>query len=154
MNTVLSELTEEPGKLSFRGIRLLLVRPETLVGFLKASGADEAAAQGGFEGGRRSAAKFAETLRGRQVVEAMAAMGTDLGWGRFRVTAFDAGGFEVEIEGSAFAETWGRSEKPVCHFLGGVLAGVGTVVYGSGKAVETECLAAGAKSCRFACLHD
>ncbi len=154
MNTVLSELKDEQGRLSFRGIRLLLVRPETLVGFLKASGADEAAAAGGFEGGRRSAAKFAETLRGRKVVEAMGSMGTDLGWGRFHVVAFDESRFEVEIEGSAFAEMWGKSEKPVCHFLRGVLSGVGTVVYGTGRAKETQCLAAGAATCRFVCEHD
>jgi predicted hydrocarbon binding protein len=70
------------------------------------------------------------------------------------VAAFDARSFEVEVEASAFAETWGASPTPVCHFLRGVMAGIGAVVYGAARAKETACLATGAKACRFVCEHD
>lgn len=149
MNPVLAGLKSEPGRLTYRGIRYLLIRPETLMGLQRAARDVEAVAQGGFEGGRRTAAKLAETLHAREIVEAMSAMGGDLGWGRFSVARFGDDGFEVVVEGSAFAEAHGASEGPVCHFVRGVLRGIGTVVYGAAAAVERSCAAAGGSDCRF-----
>jgi predicted hydrocarbon binding protein len=152
-NQVLAEMESVEGKLLFRGTRYLLVRPETLVGFQQATGDPEAVAAGGFEGGRRTAARLAETLEGRAVLEAMAAMGGDLGWGKFRVARFGPRDFEVEVFSSPFAEAHGLSDRPVCHLIRGVLQGVGATLWGRAAAEELACTSTGAPACRFSC-HD
>lgn len=149
MSKVVRELKDEGGRLTWRGIRYMLVRPETMVGVQRAAKNDEAAAAGGFEGGKRTSARLAETMKGRMVLDAMADMGADLGWGTFKVDRFDTSGFDVHVDASAFAEAFGKADAPVCHFIRGVLAGIGTTLMGAATARETECVSAGGKTCRF-----
>jgi len=149
MSKFIFEMQSEGGRLSWRGIRYMLVRPETLIGLQRAVKNDEAVAAGGFEGEKRTSAKLSETMKGRHVAEAMASMGGDLGWGSFRLEKFDANGFEMCVDACAFAEAFGKSSAPVCHYLRGVMAGLGTTLMGKATAVEKECAAAGGKTCRF-----
>lgn len=158
MSETIPGLSCEPGRITLNGVRFLLVRPETLVGFQKAieKEAPELAARalqaGGADGGGRSARRLRDDkgLRGREIVEAMCRMGTEIGWGTFRVEAFAEGSFSVVVESSPYAEAYGKAAEPVCHFLAGVMRGVGEALWGSAAAVETGCLARGANSCRFA----
>lgn len=146
-----------PGRITLRGVRFLLIRPETLVGFQKAveREAGEAArrclAAGGADGGGRSARRLRDEmgLKGRAVVEAMCRMGTEIGWGAFRIERYGEAGFEIAIAESPYAEAYGPSTVPVCHFLAGVVKGIGEAVYGAAGAVETACASAGARECRF-----
>ncbi|MEK7468663.1 MAG: V4R domain-containing protein [Planctomycetota bacterium] len=156
MSAIPDGLAFEPGRITLRGVRFLLVRPETLVGFQKAveHEAGEIAKRslmaGGIDGGGRSARRLRDGgLKGREVVEAMCRMGTEIGWGRFRIEGFADGGFEMAIESSPYAEAYGPSPHPVCHFLAGVAQGIGEAVYGAAAAEEIACASAGAPACRF-----
>lgn len=157
MSDSIPGLSCEPGRIALNGVRFLLVRPETLVGFQKAieKEAPELAARalqaGGADGGGRSARRLRDDkgLRGREIVEAMCRMGTEIGWGRFRVESFADGTFAVVVESSPYAEAYGKASGPVCHFLAGVMKGVGEALWGSATAVETACAAHGGTSCRF-----
>ncbi len=151
------DFDRESGRVTIRGIRYLLIQPVTLVGFQKAAGkaADEALAAGGRDGGRNSSKRFRELskLQGREFAQAYLDMGREIGWGVFRVTRFEGRRFEVEVAGSPFAEAYGSSAEPVCHFTRGVIAGLGDTLFGSARCEEVECAAAGGKACRFTC-HD
>ncbi|MBI3097247.1 MAG: hypothetical protein HYY93_03225 [Planctomycetes bacterium] len=146
------------GRVSIRGIRYLLIQPATLIGFQKAAEASGGQVAvwleaGGRAGGRNSSAKMrtVSTLEGREFAQAYLDMGRDIGWGLFRVTRFDAASFEVEVAGSPFAEAYGPSDRPVCHFTRGVIAGLGDTLFGAAECREEECAAAGAAECRFVC---
>lgn len=154
------DFDREVGRVSIRGIRYLLIQPATLVGFQKAAEAAGGAVPdwletGGREGGRRSSSRFREQtkLEGREFAQAYLDMGREIGWGVFRVTQFEGSRFEVEVQGSPFAEAYGTSPRPVCHFSRGVIAGLGETLFGRARCEEAECAAAGSSLCRFVC-HD
>lgn len=145
-----------PGRITLNGARFLLVRPETLVGFQKAvereagDVAKRCLMAGGVDGGGRSARRLCDGgLKGREVVEAMGRMGTQIGWGRFRVDSYGDAGFVIAVESSPYAEAYGASQMPVCHFLAGVARGIGEAVYGAATVSEVSCASAGATACRF-----
>ncbi|MCC6740249.1 MAG: 4-vinyl reductase [Planctomycetia bacterium] len=157
MSETIPGLSCEPGRIALNGVRFLLVRPETLVGFQKAieKEAPELAARalqaGGADGGGRSARRLRDDkgLRGRELVEAMCKMGTEIGWGRFRVESFADGAFTVVVESSPYAEAYGKAAAPVCHFLAGVMKGVGEALWGNASATENACAAHAAGTCQF-----
>jgi predicted hydrocarbon binding protein len=147
------------GRVEIQGIRYLLIQPVTLVGFQKAAEqtggpvADWLAA-GGRAGGRNSSSR----LRAARAASAPAEfaqeyldMGAAIGWGVFRVTRCTVGALEVEVTGSPFAEAYGPSAGPVCHFTRGVIAGLGDTLFGEASCEEISCSAAGATACRFVC---
>lgn len=162
-NSVLAELTWESdrGALSFKGVRYLLIRPETLIGLQKAMEAEvgsertgEILYQGGYTGGRLSGQKYRETfgLDERGAVEYMCRMGREIGWGALHLAEFDlaAGRMVVEAEASPFAEAYGQAAQGVCHLLRGVFGGLGEALFGRPvEAVEEACRAAGADRCRI-----
>lgn len=162
-NEVLRALRWTPGRLEFRGIRYMLVRPDTVVSFQRAVEerlGPEAAAEtmflGGYTGGGNSARHLSRELGlgPRETAEYMARMGGQLGWGEFRITALQAEEreqlLEVELLDSAFAGAYGQAGHPVCHFPRGVFAGVAEVLFGRPVAAdEVTCAAAGAESCCF-----
>jgi predicted hydrocarbon binding protein len=149
------ELTDDgAGRLSYRGARYLLIRPETLAAVqqalesaLGASAADCFVA-GGRAGGGRAAASF--TGAGRERAEALVAMGTRIGWGRFTLEHFGPSELVVTVAGSPFAEAYGAARAPVCHLTRGVLEALArAVLTGHPRVTETACLATGAALCRF-----
>jgi predicted hydrocarbon binding protein len=154
-NPVLAELTDDgAGRLSYRGTRYLLVRPETL-GALhqaleRAFGA--AAAECFVAGGRAGGGKAAATLAGagRERVEALLAMGTRIGWGRFRLERYAPDSLVVTVSASPFAEAYGAAAGPVCHLTRGVLEALASAVLGGRpRVIESTCAATGADVCRF-----
>lgn len=167
MNSILDELAwdSDRGALTFKGVRYLLIRPETLVGYqkeLEAELGSEAAArilfEGGRIGGRASGQKYKDAfgLSDREAVEYMCRMGGEIGWGRFQLKQWEPQDsfFEVRVAASPFAEAYGgQAEGGVCHFTRGVLSGLGEGLFGvqtSGR--EIECLAQGDKACSFEVL--
>lgn len=161
VNEVLQGLTWEPaaGTLDFRGIRYMLVRPETVVVFQRAV-AERLGAQagtlmcaGGKAGGGATAHRLLrEGAAPGEVAAVMCRMGTQLGWGAFRILELDpaAGRLEVAVANSAYAWAHGPSPVPVCHFILGVFAGVAEIALGRPvSAAEVECMACGAPACRF-----
>ena len=154
-NAVLGALVDDgAGRLTYRGARYLLIRPETLAAWQRATeqafgaAAAECVAAGGRAGGGRTTAALAGDARAR--IDALLVMGGELGWGRFALERHSERALVITVAGSPFAEAYGRAEAPVCHLIRGVLdALAGAVLAGAPRVVETACAATGAPLCRF-----
>lgn len=161
-NQILDELVydQSSGSLMYKGVRYLLMRPETLVGFQKAlvqncsQEADDNLFQGGFTGGSLSAKKYKDLhhFSDNEIIEFMMNMGNQIGWGNFNLERYDPTEEHlcVVVQHSPFAQAYGQSPLGVCHLIRGVLAGMAAVLFGADcSADEVECLAKGDASCRF-----
>ena len=154
-NAVLAELRDDgAGRLDYRGARYLLIRPETLAALHRAleaalgAAAGECFAAGGRAGGGKATTSL--TGAGRERIEALVAMGTRIGWGRFALEHHARGEFVVTVTGSPFAEAYGRADAPVCHLTRGVLEALAaSLLGGTPRVTETACAATGAPACRF-----
>ncbi len=163
-NSFLSDLVYHPdeGGLRFKGVRYLLIRPETLSSFQKALEAEvglERAGKilyaGGFTGGQLSGRKYKHTfgLSDQEAVAFMCRMGSEIGWGNFNLVELDTETHHmvVEVTGSPFAIAYGEgADSGVCHLIQGVLGGLGEGIFGMPvRAQENLCVAVGDDRCRF-----
>ena len=161
-NSILNDLIFDKscGALRYKGVRYLLIRPETISGFQKAlyesygEEADEKFFAGGFEGGSLSAKRYQALhhFSDRAIIEFMMNMGGQIGWGRFSLECYDPKLkiLRVSVAHSPFAESYGRSSQGVCHLIRGVLAGMATILFGQDcTSSETECRAKGDARCLF-----
>lgn len=113
-----------------------------------------------YEAGIRSGIEGAETMieeydeRGLDLIELINDLigSSGMGWGKivgFDIDLEQAEGY-YRISDSFIAETYGPSDKPVCHFLCGLTAGMLTRVFGiSFTCEETKCQAKGDSYCEF-----
>jgi predicted hydrocarbon binding protein len=161
-NSIIDQLGYDPalGALSYRGVRYLLIRPETIVGFQKTiekhsrKGAQDALFQGGYQGGYLSAKNYKErqNLSDSQTIRFMMTMGAEIGWGNFQLIEYDFENqkLQIRVENSAFAEAYGDATEAVCHLISGVLSGLASVIFSINcTACETKCLAKGDECCEF-----
>jgi predicted hydrocarbon binding protein len=161
-NSIIDQLMYDPasGVLTYRDVRYLLMRPETIVGFQKTiekhsrTGAQEALFQGGYRGGYLSAKKYKEmqNLSDSETINFMMTMGAEIGWGNFQLIEYDFENrkLKVRVKNSAFAEAYGDSTEGVCHLINGVISGLATVLFAQDfTASECECLAKGDRHCVF-----
>jgi len=161
-NQILDELVYEQasGSLLYKGVRYLLIRPETIAGFQKAlveNCGKEAGAnlfEGGYAGGSLSAIKYKalHNFSDHEIIDFMMNMGSQIGWGNFGLVSYDptVKHLCVVVKDSPFAQAYGRSSQSVCHLIRGVLAGMAAVLFdGECTAVEVECRAKGDENCRF-----
>jgi predicted hydrocarbon binding protein len=161
-NAILEHLdyVEEEGRLTFKGVRYLLIRPETLMAWYRVvrvalgDSADDLVYEGGFQGGRLSGERFRQVFgyTAEATVDFMAEMGGQIGWGRFEVVDCDPARrrLEVRVNGSPFPEAFGPADHPVCHLIRGVLGGLGEATFeGPVSAREIECRAMGDAACHF-----
>ncbi len=162
-NEILDNLEYDPdqGQLSYRGVRYFLVRPETvgqlhkdIEGVLGAERAGQILYSAGMAGGTLSAMAYRDKLglSGQEIVDFMANMGAQIGWGRLVVDECDveAGKLELRVLNSVFALGYGPAAGPICHMVRGVFAGVGSVVFGGQvESREVECRATGEPHCRI-----
>ncbi|MFQ5921573.1 MAG: V4R domain-containing protein [Anaerolineales bacterium] len=163
-NSVLSELSYSPerGALEFKGVRYLLIRPETLRSVHQAAegelGAPKAADlffAGGFTGGKLSGERYKQSLglTDAEAVEFMCRMGGEIGWGRFRLVELDEtkSRLVVEVKHSPFAGGYYEpTQTGVCHLTRGVLSGLAAGLFGvEVRSNELQCLAKGDQLCRF-----
>lgn len=161
-NEIVANLEWDPaeGRLSFKEVRYLLIRPETLVDFQKAAEAalGEQAGQlvyeGGFTGGALSSRRYKAEFgySDEEIVDFMCTMGGQIGWGHFELIELDAdaGRLVVRVEDSPFAEAYGEADTGVCHFIRGVMGGMGAGLFDAEvEAMETACGAMGDPACRF-----
>ena len=114
-NSIIDEIDYDPesGALSYKDVRYLLIRPETIVGFQKAIGKQgqkggiNALFQGGFQGGYLSAKKYKEiqNLSDEETIKFMMAMGAQIGWGSFKLDQYDLDekNLQISVENSPFA---------------------------------------------------
>ena len=161
-NSIIDKLVYDPasGALTYRDVRYLLIRPETIVGFQKTiekysrTCAQEALFQGGYRGGYLSAKKYKEmqSLSDSETISFMMTMGAEIGWGNFQLIEYDfeIRKLQIRVKNSAFAEAYGDSTEGVCHLINGVLSGLATILFSQNcMGSETECLAKGDKHCVF-----
>jgi predicted hydrocarbon binding protein len=161
-NSMIDQLVYDSasGTLTYRDIRYVIIRPETIAGFqkfieeLSRKGAQDALFQGGYQGGYLSAKKFREmqNLSDSETINFMMTMGAEIGWGHFHLIEYDFENckLQIKVENSAFAEAYGDATEGVCHLINGVLSGLATVLFGRNcKGSEIECLAKGDKYCVF-----
>jgi predicted hydrocarbon binding protein len=161
-NSILDQIAYDQiaGALRFKDVRYVLIRPETVVGFQKAieknstTLAEDALFEGGFQGGYLSAKNYSaiNDLDDSRLIDFMMKMGTEIGWGNFKLQAFDSRQerLGIMVEHSAFAGAYGRSSNAVCHLIRGVLSGLASALLNK-KCVgsETRCLATGNGHCFF-----
>lgn len=161
-NSILKELVYDrsSGALTYKGVRYLLIRPETITGFQKAfrsepgNETEDKLYRGGYTGGSLSAQKYKEIhgFSDREVLAFMMNMGAEIGWGHFTLDRYDAEekALRVTVRNSPFAESYGASPDGVCHLIRGVLGGTASVLFGRDcRASETRCLARGDEHCVF-----
>ena len=161
-NPILKELSydQSAGSLRYKGVRYLLIRPETIAGMQKAivdscgHDAGDHLWEGGYAGGKLSAEKYRDihNFSDHEIIEFMLVMGNRIGWGNFNLDRYDpeAKNLSITVTHSPFAEAYGSSNYGVCHLIRGVLAGMAAVLFGGDcTAAETECRARGDKACRF-----
>lgn len=153
-NPVLAELAYEPGVLSFRGGRYLLIRPETLAALHRAAerALGEVAAECLVAGGRAGGGRAVSGLAGspRERIESLLAMGSAIGWGAFALDTLTPSSLVVTVRRSPFADAYGASPQPVCHLTRGVLESLAAALFAAPWTVrETACAATGAAVCRF-----
>lgn len=163
-NSFLEQLQYQPeqGALHFRGVRYLMIRPETLMTLqwgleaeLGPTKAGQLLFDAGYSGGKLSGGKFKTDLNldDREAAKFMCAMGGEIGWGHFRLEhiAAEPPSMIIEIVSSVFAEAYGgESEQGVCHFSRGVFAGLAEGIYSQSMAAqETKCLAMGDQVCEI-----
>jgi predicted hydrocarbon binding protein len=143
-NSIIDQLMYDSasGALTYRDVRYLLIRPETIVGFQKTiekhsrAGAQEALFQGGYQGGYLSAKRYKEmqNLSDSETISFMMTMGAEIGWGNFQLIEYDfeIRKLQIRVKNSAFAEA------------------LATVLFARNCiASETECLAKGDTHCVF-----
>ena len=161
-NSIIDELEYDQGSgsLLYKGVRYLLIRPETIAGFQKAlveacgKQAEDKFFAGGYAGGRLSAQKYKalHNFSNHEIIQFMMNMGNQIGWGYFSLERYDPAAklFCVEVKNSPFAQAYGRSSNGVCHLIRGVLAGMAAVLFAADcTADEVECQAKGDACCRF-----
>ncbi len=171
-NSILNglEYDEISGALTYKGVRYLLIRPETITGFQKemeqslGEKANKGFYQGGFMGGYLSSKKYKEIFNfsDRQIIEFMMKMGTEIGWGCFSLNYYDAAKkiLRITVENSPFAKSYGKSSKGVCDLIRGVIGGMASVIFDQDCiASEVECISKGFEKCLFVvdsekCLND
>ena len=141
-NQILKELNydQTTGSLVYKGVRYLLIRPETIAGFQKAlvakfgSRVNDELFEGGYAGGRLSAQKYKDlhNLSDRESIEFMMSMGSQIGWGHFSLIRYEptVKYLCVAVTDSPFAQAYGPSPQSVCHLIRGVLAGMAFVLFG------------------------
>lgn len=82
----------------------------------------------------------------------MADVAALIGWGRVEIQSFDVdrGRFLLTVQNSPFADAYGPSKKPICHFLAGWMAGMGRMLVGKDLLCEeTACKSQGRERCEF-----
>ena len=148
------------GALNYKGIRYLIVRPETVVEIQKSlteelggARAGEVFYRSGYRGTSLTAKRLLDEGASRKdIMRSMFHMGANLGWGKFSVLNIDEASnrFTVRVEGSPFAEAYGKHNEPVCFLLSGALAGILSGAYDRKyRCGEVECAAKGDPYCVF-----
>jgi predicted hydrocarbon binding protein len=163
-NSFLEQLEYRPelGSLLFKGVRYLLIRPETLLALHRALEAElgpEKAGQllfnAGYTGGKLSGEKYKTDLKlgDREAVKFMCKMGAEIGWGHFRLADIrsEPPSMTIEIMDSVFADAYQReTEQGICHLSRGVFGGLAEAIFSqSVVSLETKCLAKGDQFCEI-----
>ena len=144
------------GRITVTGLRVFLVDVDSLQGLsdrLKEKFGEETGAKAVYDAGRGAGSRATRAHRrfskksGEEQARYMAKMASGAGWGRIRVLDASPDG-EIVVDDSPFRRR--GAGRPSCDFLRGFLAGAASYIYRRRiDCVETECVSAGSKKCRF-----
>jgi CheY-like chemotaxis protein len=161
-NSILNNLEydENAGTLIYKGVRYLLIRPETILEFKEkmdaalGETAKEGFYQGGFSGGYLSSKKYKTVFNfsNRQIIDFMMDMGTQIGWGCFTLDHFDIEKkfLQVSVKNSPFTLSPEKSSKPTCDLIRGVVGGMASIIFNQTcTALESKCVSTGSDICIF-----
>lgn len=149
------------GSLDYRGIRYMLIRPETVVEIQKVTeelfgrqSAAEILFRSGYKGTSLTTTKLLQQgMSAEEIIDSMFRMGGELGWGVFELLELgveEEGRFKVAVSNSPFAGVYGPSAVPVCHLLRGAIAGIFSILFQRKfNCDEIRCLAQGEERCLF-----
>ncbi len=160
------ELNEDNGLLKYYGARLVLPQEGFYSHFQKSleqvdpklahrlmyENGEESTKEAVSAAERTFIAASRIALDKRKLIEKLLLLSLERGFGLMRIGSFDysRGKGTVLMENSVIARTYGKSKKPVCFLLAGVISGASQIVYGTSfSCVESECQAAGARQCEF-----
>ncbi len=163
MSSQIYELHRVEGEalLKMFNVRVIVLRAGTFIDIQKRMEAllgDEAAAllyEVGIQAGRESAKVLRRELNNQQenFLEKWAKFYQSAGAGWFKIEEINfrrRGASYIKIKQSFIAEEYGKSSKPVCHFLCGFLAGALQVITGKTLTCEEiKCVAKGDPYCKF-----
>ncbi|WP_300456057.1 response regulator [Desulfobacula sp.] len=140
-NSILNTLKydKNTGALTYKDIRYLLIRPETIHEFQvemeKSLGVKtkEIFYKAGFKGGYLSAKKYKEVFNfsDRQIIDFMLEMGTEIGWGRFSLNDFneEKGILKICVDNSPFILPGKKTEQSASYLVMGVIGGLASVIF-------------------------
>ncbi|MBU0518110.1 XylR N-terminal domain-containing protein [bacterium] len=156
------EFVPDGGALMYRGLRYMLIRPETFMWIQKSvisKVGEETASQIFYDVGQKAGnmlvTYFCHEMEMDPVdtIRYLARLGAQLGWGRVEIESLDPlhGTLEIEVSHSVFAEEHSFSGEPVCHMIRGVFAGAWSRVLDyTVNGIEMRCRAVeGPGPCRF-----
>lgn len=153
------EVDLERGMITYRGIRYMLVRVETLTELARSLEADagrervsESLARSASLGGGASIRTYREKfgLSDRDLVEFTCAMGRSLGWGGLTLRTMSESEIVIDVTDSPFASGCGKSDHPVCHMTRGVVDALASALFDTRPEThETRCAAMGDPVCVF-----
>jgi len=162
MNQLLESIAYEPdgGKLTLQAARYMLIRPELLVELQKAiethlpHEANEILSAAAQNDGVTLASRLKEifSYSEEQILSSMAFMLAESGWGLTSPEMVNVERMEIvlKVTSSPFAEEYGPSVNPVCHFLLGLFQGAAMVMFEREiDGQEVQCVARGDDVCRF-----
>lgn len=166
MSTFQQELKFDPERGAFylNGLRHIFFRPETLSEIQKGV-EDRLGSKAGeylYTAGAswaigalqrlRAASGAAGAAKPRELLESLCDLAANLGWGRFIIETWkpEVPTISLRVIGSPFAEAYGQSDNPVCHFLAGVVGGTLEGIFNvMSTCIETACKVQGSTECIF-----
>ncbi len=113
-----------------------------------------------YDAGIRSGKEARETIetelneKGEELIKRTFSLMEESGFGWFKVDDLKVDSSErrgsVEVSHSFIAETYGKAERPVCHFVAGFIAGIVSVIWNTEIVCdETSCKSVNGDKCVF-----
>ncbi len=113
-----------------------------------------------YDAGIRSGKEARETIeielseKGEELIKRLFSLMEENGFGWFKVDDLKVNSSErrgiVEVSHSFIAETYGKAERPVCHFVAGFIAGFMSVIWNTEIVCdETSCKSVSGDKCVF-----
>ena len=112
----------------------------------------EAGIRSGIEG--YNALKIELNMDGNELIKKLFSFTNETGFGWFKVEALNIGPSKkrgsIKVSNSFIGDTYGKADKPVCHFIAGFIAGFISSAWGTEvECEETSCAAVKGDYCIF-----
>lgn len=145
------------GQICEDGIRYVLMRPDVLMGIAHELGAQSLQAflnaleRSAFRHVKASFSHYqtSNPLTGHDFITSVSQIAGRLGWGSWSSSQPREDMMVIEVRNSPFAFGFGKSDRPVCAPIVGILAAAVVTAGRTAEVSEEACEAQGASCCRF-----